>query len=127
MKPESGWTWVHYKLIEESCDCSPLPELLQEARFIGFHGGDSQIAATSREETEAAVLDLLAVGAIDLFDGDDRLSLDAAATVLRIDSAWEYPRGAEIEVVDNDKTMAFLARRPAALNPHRPIDQEEAP
>jgi hypothetical protein len=122
VKPESEWTWVHYKVLEESCDCSPLPELLQEASFIGFPGGDSQIAATSREETEGAVLDLLAVGAIDLFDGDDRLSLDAGATVLGMDSAWDYPRGAEIEVIDNDETMAFLARRPEALNPHRPAE-----
>jgi hypothetical protein len=122
VKPESEWTWVHYKVLEESCDCSPLPELLQEASFIGFPGGNSQIAATSREETEGAVLDLLAAGAIDLFDGADRLSQDAAASVLRMDSSWGYPRGAEIEVVDNEATMAFLARRPEALNPHRPTE-----
>jgi hypothetical protein len=83
-------------------------------------GGDSQIAATSREETEAAVLDLLAAAAIDLLDGDARLSLDTAPAVVHADSSWEYPRGAEIEVVDNEATVAFLARRPESLNPHRP-------
>lgn len=120
MKPESEWTWIHYKVLEESSDCSNLPELLQEATFIGFPGRDSQIAATSREETEAAVLDLLAAGAIDLFDGDDRLTDDAAPTLVRMDSSWEYPRAAEIEVCENEATMAFLARRPESLNPHRP-------
>jgi hypothetical protein len=120
VKPESEWTWVHYKVLEEAFDCSSLPELLVAANFIGFADGDSQIAATSREETEAAVLDLLAAGAIDLFDGDDRLSLETAPAVIHMDSSWEYPRGAEIEVVNNESTVALDAHRPESLNPHRP-------
>ena len=120
MRPESEWTWVHYKVLEDSCDCENLPGLLLGAIVWGFPGGDSQIAATSREETEAAVLDLLAVGAIDLFDNRDRLSVDAATAVVRSDSSWEYPRGAEIVVANNDATPEWLRRRPESLNPHQP-------
>jgi hypothetical protein len=112
---------VHYKVLEASFDCSTLPELLLEHVFRDFTPGETRIPATTRDETESALLDLLAVGALDVFDSGGRLSVERAAEVVRADSSWTYEeRGAEIEVVENERSIEFADAPPEESNPHEP-------
>ena len=119
-KPESEWTWVHYKVLEGAFDNSRLPDLLMPWTYIGFPGGDTRVAETSREETQDALLDLLAVRALDLFEGEERLSSEAAVSVASADSSWSFDHGDDVEVVDNESTPDFLDRRPDLRHPRRP-------
>lgn len=121
MKPQAEWTWVHYKVLELSFDCLNLPELLVEHEYRGFPGGATHIPATTRRETEDALLDLLAAGALDVFDDNGRISPPLAVETVRADSSWTYEgRGAQVEVVENAQSGTFQKARPTALNPHAP-------
>ncbi len=126
MDAPSGWTWVHYKVLEFAFDCSHLPELTLEHKFVASAGGDSVVPATSRAETEAALLDLVEVGALDVLDRDARLTPEQAVAVVRDDSSWAWElRAAEVGVVDNDQSVEFLRVRPDDKNPHLPVGQRE--
>lgn len=115
---------MHYKILEASFDCSNLPELTQEHTFIGFPGGDTRIPATSREETEAALLDLIEAEALDVFDDDARLTRGQAIAVALDDSSWSYEaHGGQVEVVNNDKTAQLVRDRPDENNPHLSFDR----
>jgi hypothetical protein len=112
------WSWVHYKILDLS-DGSRLPELLEEHRFFGFPGGDTRIRESALEETRGALLDLLAVGAVDVFDDDGKLSRERALQLVRDDSSWSFAlRGSDLEIVENERTGQFIAQRPLDRDPH---------
>lgn len=124
MTKPSDWTWVHYKVLASSGDCLSLPELVGESLFYGFPDGDKRIPKTSREETEAALLDLIAAGAIDVFEKGARLSREQAVEVVRRDSSWTYEMWPDqVEVVDNRRTFEFIRSCPVDKRPYVPLTQ----
>jgi len=73
--------------------------------MIRPHAQPARVPASRRDETQAALIDLLRAGAVDVRDQYERLTPERAEAFVRADSSWT--ESGEISVVQNDRSIDF--------------------
>jgi hypothetical protein len=100
-------------VLDLAFDETPVPDLVEAHHYVG-QGEDRTVPASSRAETKAAVLDLLAAGAINVV-GDNVLSLQEAVAVLDDPASWHRDsiHVVPYAVVDQPRATELLRLRPS--------------
>src|SRR5581483_1773263 len=117
-----GFTLVHWKVLELSFDCTPLPYLPQEHHYTASaFGVGTFIPETSVVETAHAVRALAVMGAVYLADDEHTLTPHEVAAICADTASFDPVSGAfAVEVVNRPLAADLLRQRPADQSPHQP-------
>jgi hypothetical protein len=117
-----GFTLLHWKVLELSFDCTPLPDLIQEHHYGASTDRDETfIPETSVVETARALRALAEMGAVYLAEGEHTLTPPEVAAICSDTAPFDRVSGAfTVEVVNRPLAGDLLRQRPADQSPHRP-------